>query len=237
VSAPFPPEPDRDVLESSPRWGRAVSLQRVPRWLMLTVAVLLLAGGGSWLAVGHDGHAAPGTTAVVGRAVDPVRSPPQGVLIPQRCSRYANATTPHPERGFRTVFGDVAVPPAFLPLGHTGRGKPWKYGMKTAFLYRGGGPPVTISVPEGWQRQIGLFGPPNGIDGTARTLHIPSCPPRGSWVVYVSAFFVRTRTACAPLDVRVGGLIAQFWFGLGARCPAGVDTGPRIPTDSVTRAP
>ena len=227
MSAPFPPERDRDVLESSPRWGRTASLlERLPRWLMLAVAVLLLAGGGAWLTLGQDG----------GHGTGPVRPAARTVSVPPGCGQYDNGTVSHVQ-GLRIVFGDVAVPPAHLPLGHTGRGKPWKYGMKTAFLYRGGGPPVTISVPEGWQRQIGLFGPPNGIDGTARTLHIPSCPPRGSWDIYVSAFYVRTPTACVPLDVRVGGRIAQLWFGLGARCPAGIDTGPRIPADSATAAP
>lgn len=202
-------------------------LERVPRWLLLTVAVLLLAGGGAWLAVGHGRAAKPG----------PARPAVRTVSVPRSCGEYYNGTVSHVLSGFRAVFGDVAVPPAHLPLGRTDRGKPWAYGEKTAFLFRGDGPPVTISVPAGWQRQIGLFGPPNGIDGTARVLHLPSCPPRGSWDVYVSAFYVSTPTACAPLDVRVGGRIAQFWFGLGARCPAGVDTGPRIPTDSVSAVP
>ena len=227
VAAPFPPDPDRDVLESSPWWGRAASrLERVPRWLALTVAVLaLLAGGGTWLAVGHGG----------GRP-SPVRPAARAVSVPPGCGEYDNETAPHVPRGFRTVFGDLAVPPVRLTLGRTGRGKPWVYGMKTAFYYRGDGPPVTISVPRGWRRQVGLFGPPNGIHGMARTLDIPSCPPRGSWVVFVSAFFVPTPTACVPLDVRVGRHTAQFWFGLGARCPAGVDTGPRIPPDHVRPA-
>lgn len=199
---------------------------RVPRWLMLTAAALL-AGGGTALALGHGGHAAAGHARPAARTVS----------VPPGCGQYDNGTAAHVPHGFRTVFADVAVPPAYLPLGHTGRGKPWVYGMKTAFLYRGDGPPVTVSVPAGWQWQIGLFGPANGIDGTARTLRIPSCPPRGSWDVYVSAFYLSTPTSCAPLDVRVGGRIAQFWFGLGARCPAGVDTGPRIPVDSVSAPP
>ena len=228
MSAPLPPEPDRDVLESSPRWGRAASaLDRVPRWLTLTVAALLLAGGGAWLAAGHGGNAGPSPARPVGRSVH----------VPVACGAYNNGTFRHVPRGFRTVFGDVAVPPAYLPVEDSAPGELWEYGAKTAFFYRGGGPPVTISVPAGWQRQIGLFGAANGVDGTARTLHIPSCPPRGSWDFYVSSFYLTTRTACAPLDVRVGGRIAQFWFGLGARCPAGVDTGPRIPAYRVSAAP
>lgn len=228
MSAPFPPEPGRDVLESSPRWGRAVSLlERVPRWLMLTVAGLLLAGGAAWLALGHGGGARPGQARPVVRTLPGLAS----------CGQYDNGAVSRVQRGYRTVFGDVAVPPAYLPVVDSGRGDLWEYGAKAAFFYRGGGPPVTISVPAGWQRQIGLFGPPDGIDGTARTLHIPSCPPRGSWDFYVSSFYLSTQTACAPLDVRVGGRIAQFWFGIGARCPAGADTGPRIPAGSVSAAP
>jgi hypothetical protein len=202
-------------------------LERVPRWLMLAVAVLLLAGGGTVLALGHGGRAWPGHARAAARSV----------RVPARCGQYDNGTSSHVPRGFRTVFGDVAVPPAYLPVEVSGRGELWEYAAKSAFYYRGAGPAVTISVPAGWQRQIGLFGPANGIDGTARTLHIPSCPPRGPWDFYVSSFYVSTRTACAPLDVRVGRRTAEFWFGLGARCPAGDNTGPRIPPDNVSKAP
>jgi hypothetical protein len=203
------------VLENAPRWELAASLlERVPRWLLLTVVALLLAGGGTWLAVGQGARPSPARPVV------------RTLQFPAACGQYDNGTSRHVQRGFRTVFGDVAVPPAYLPTEDLAPGELWEYGAKTAFYYRGGGPPVTISVPAGWQRQIGLFGPANGIDRTARTLHIPSCPPRGSWDVYVSSFYMTTQTACAPLDVRVGGRTERVWFGLGARCPAGAGTGP-----------
>jgi hypothetical protein len=228
VTAPFPPEPDRDILESSPRWERAVSLlERVPRWLMLTAAAVLLAGGGAWLALGAGGQARP----------SPARPAARAVSVAPGCGVYDNGTRSHVPGGFRTVFGDVAVPPARLPVSISGRSAPWEWGAKTAFYYRGGGPPVTISVPGGWQRKIGLFGPVSQIDGMDHTVNIPGCPPRGSWDFYVSSFYLRTPTACAPLDVRVGGRIAQFWFGLGVSCPAGADTGPRIPTYRISAAP
>lgn len=190
-------------------------LERVPRWLMVTVAALLLAAGGGWLAVGHGGGGS-----------GPARAAARTLSVPPRCGQYDNATSPHVPRGFRVVLGDVAVPPARLPVGVSASGELWEYGAKTAFFYRGDGPPVTISVPGGWQRQIGLFGPANGVGGTARTLHIPRCPPRGSWDIYVSAFYLTTPTACAPLRVQVGRRTVTVWFGLGARCPAGVSTGP-----------
>ena len=228
MSAPLPPEPDRDILESSSRWGRAASLlERVPRWLALAVAALLLAGGGTVLALGHIGHAATGHPGPSARAVS----------FPAACGPFVDWTSSRAASSLRIVLGDVAVAPAYLPPAQRLRlprppiaDRPWRYGWKTAFAYRGGRPPVTISVPAGWQQQISLFGtagPASGIRGTApRTLHIPRCPPRGAWDTFVWIFYLSTPTACAPLQVRTQGRAATVWFGFGTRCRAGAGTGP-----------
>jgi hypothetical protein len=223
VSAPLPPEPDRDILESSPRWGRAAALlERVPRWLTLTVAALLLAAGGSVLAIGHGGHPAPRHASPAARAFS----------IPAACDPFDDATSAHLSSDFRVVLGGVAVAPVRLPsllrvqsFRPPGAGRPWRYEWKTEFAYRGGQPPVTISVPAGWQRRVGLFGAADGTGAAASALHIPRCPPRGSWNTFSWTFYVSTPAACAPLRVRAAGRNATVWFGFGAHCPAGVRTG------------
>ena len=95
------------------------------------------------------------------------------------------------------------MPPARLPpLGPSGHAA-WPYGEKTGFQFHGGGPPVTVTVPEAWRDRVAVFGVTNRPLGFASTVRIPSCPPRSAWDTYVSAFYTRSRTACVPLQVQV----------------------------------
>lgn len=193
-----------DILERSPRrWpGRRA------RWLPLAIAALALAGGAVALVVHHGRH----------RATRPGRPVVPAVYAPGVCGQYVNLTSSAVSRGFRIVLGDVAVPPGRLPrLGPSGHAS-WPYGLKTAFQFRGDGPPVTISVPQRWQDRVALFGPPDEPHYVARTVRLPSCPPRGAWDTYVSSFYAHSATACVPLQVQVRHQTATVWFGLGRRC-------------------
>ena len=201
-------------------------LERVPRWLILAMVALLLAGGGTVLVLGRGGHAAPGP-ARPGQA-----GPAAGtVFVPVACGPFDDWTSSRLTSGFRVVLGDVAVAPVRLPslarvqsLRPSAADGPWRYEWKTEFAYRGGRPPVTIGVPAGWQQQISLGGQAAGSGRAASTLHIPSCPPRGSWNSFFRIFYVSTPAACAPLRVRVAGRAATIWFGFGAHCRASSTT-------------
>jgi hypothetical protein len=210
----FPgPRPDADeplpeVLERSPGWWAALSLNRVPRWLFAVAAVVLLAaGGGTALVLSQPGHRPP---PVVHTAY----------FMPAACAEFINMTSTHLQPGYRVVFGDAAVPPAYLAPQLRGTGsKPWRYDWKIGFGFRGGGLPVSISVPPAWENRVALFGPSNGF-GQVTELLIPSCPPRGVWNTFVSGFFMQTPAECVPLNIQVGRQTTTVWFGLDRHCPA-----------------
>lgn len=212
-----PETPGRDVLERAPgRWSPS-RLPRLPRWLLAVTAAALLAGGAAALAIGRGdapaGQGGPGTgqpTARVAQAAEP-----------GACGSFVNVTSFRIFPRYRLVLGDVAMPPARLPpLGPSGHAA-WPYGEKTGFEFHGGGPPVTITVPDAWRNRVAVFGVTSQPLGFASTVRIPSCPPRSAWDTYVSAFYTRSRTACVPLQVQVKRQTVTLWFGLGRRCRAG----------------
>ena len=205
-----PESPGRDVLERAPgRWSLS-RLPGLPRWLLAVPAAALLAGGGVALAAGQGAPGRPGA----GRPAAPAAEP-------GACGSFVNLTSFRIFPRYRLVLRDAAMPPARLPpLGPSGRAA-WPYGEKTAFQFHGGGPPVTITVPEAWRDRVAVFGITSRPLGFASMVRIPGCPPRSAWDTYVSAFYTRSRTACVPLRVQVRHKTITLWFGLGRRCRAG----------------
>jgi hypothetical protein len=202
-------EPRREILEQSPGRlsGSFALLERVPRWLWAVAAVALLAAGGAVLVTSHGKHPAASGSSL---------SMTHGVFVPSPCAAFVNQTENRVIGGERIVLGDVAVPAAYLgPMLPNGNG-PWRYWMKTAFGVRGDSPPVTISVPEGWQDLAGIDQEANGM---GRIFHIPSCPPRDVWNFTTGGIYLKAPTACLPLNIQVGRQTATVWFGLGRHCP------------------
>ena len=208
-----PGTPGRDVLERAPgRWSPS-RLPGLPRWLLAVTAAALLAGGGAALA-SQGGQGRPGT----GRPAAPVA---QASAEPGACGRFVNLTSLRIFPRYRLVLGDVAMPPARLPpLGPSGHTS-WPYGEKTGFQFHGGGPPVTITVPQAWRDRVAVFGVTSRPLGFAAAVRLPGCPPRGAWDTYVSGFYTHSRTACVPLQVQVRQQTVTLWFGLGRRCRPG----------------
>ncbi|HEY2576672.1 MAG TPA: hypothetical protein VGI74_10240 [Streptosporangiaceae bacterium] len=207
-------EPHREILERSPGWWAAPLLNRMPRWLLMAVAAALLAGGGTVLITSQTRHPPPKAAPVV-----------HIVTMPAACAPFINLTGSRVPTGYRVILGDAAVPPAYLGpqvpgVGMEGGSGAWPYGWKIGFGFRGGGLPVTISVPAAWRDRLALFG---GADGSSYTsqLRIPSCPPKGVWNTFVSSFFLHVRSGCVPLQIQVGRRTATVWFGLARHCPPG----------------
>ena len=214
MTHPEPPEaPGRDVLERAPgRWSPS-RLPGLPRWLLALAAAALLAGGGAAFLAGQDGQGRPGA----GRPTAPVAQDAE----PGACGGFVNLTSFRIFPRYRLVLGDVAMPPARLPPPGPSGHAAWPYGEKTGFQFHGGGPPVTITVPEAWRNRVAVFGVTGLPGGFATTVRIPSCPPRSAWDTYVSAFYTRSRTGCVPLQVQVKRQTVTLWFGLGGRCRPG----------------
>ncbi|HLX49804.1 MAG TPA: hypothetical protein VKS82_15855 [Streptosporangiaceae bacterium] len=209
-------EPRPEILERSPGWRAVPLLNRVPRWLFTVAAAALLAGGGAVLVTSQARHP-PATVAPASHIV----------FMPSACAPFINLTGRHVPTGYRVILGDAFVPPAYLGPQGTGpqdRPGPWRYGWKMGFGFRGGGLPVTISVPAAWRGRLALFGGPAGSAYTSQ-LRIPSCPYKGLWNTFVSSFFLHTWSGCVPLEVQVGRLTGTVWFGLSRHCPGRLLTG------------
>ena len=122
------------------------------------------------------------------------------------------------EGGYRVVLGTVSVPRAYLPQVDPARNKTWPFWRKAGLNVRGGSPPVIVTVPKAWRRRVAITW---GDSPIASGLRIASCsaflPPK-VWNGYAGGFYLRSRSACAPLTFRVGRRAKTVWFGLGERC-------------------
>jgi hypothetical protein len=96
----------------------------------------------------------------------------------------------------------------------------WRYGWVMSVMVRGGGPSVTISVPEGWRSSVAL-GAENAVFDV---LHLPSCPPAGVWNSFGLLFYLRSPAACVPLQVQVGQQVGLIRVDLGRSCPGWAGT-------------
>jgi hypothetical protein len=229
MTRPGAEEPRPDILDSQPGWWTTVPLPRLPRlpqvprpprWLLLVAVAALLAGGGTLLATSAGGHG-PQNRPVIG---------PDVPFIPTACGHFTSAQAPS---GNRIVLGDVAVPPAYVgPMMQNGNG-PWRYFRSAVFGVKGGSPPVTLSVPGGQQREAAID---LEVDGLGHIFHIPGCPPSHTWHATVGGFYLKTPTACLPLQVQVGQQSTLVTFGLGRHCPAPAPLfpGPLIVTHTAT---
>lgn len=121
-------------------------------------------------------------------------------------------------RPTRVVLGVVAVPPAYIPQTvRVGEGR-WPYWSKSGLVVRADSPPVLVRVAgTAWPRAAISW----GDGGPAGALRIASCPRSsslGAWNPYAGGFLLRTRSACVPLEFRVGERTASVRFGVGRRC-------------------
>jgi hypothetical protein len=232
--------PDRPDRPGRLRWMR-----RRPRWVT-ALGVLVLAGAAVGVVVTQEQHA-PAARSPVSSAPDTgITEPPVGILAgrglqqvtgfkpgskssviiragtgavisPASCAAIGGTVPAALGPGYRTVLGDVVVPPAQLDMLANGDGV-WSYWQEATFLVRGGSPAVTVSVPPPYQDRAAVD---LETDGIGSAFHVQACPDPSTWAIETGGFYLKEPAACIPLRVQAGTKSATVWFGLGERCPAG----------------
>lgn len=149
----------------------------------------------------------PGTTRSEASVAEPIVDCDQ-IILEVESGRYG---------GRRVALGVVSVPPAYLPQVVLTGSHAWPYASKAGLAIRGGSAPVRVSVHPAWRRRAAIEW---GRSGIVSSLRIASCPAYGRdvWNAYSGGFHIRSRTACAPLIVRVGQRSRTVRSGLGRRC-------------------
>jgi hypothetical protein len=139
------------------------------------------------------------------------------------CSNIIGNETTHEEKtpGLRLVLGSVVV-----PVGSTHKAIPvlahqrWRYWMKAGVDVRAGaGPPVTISLRQSWVKKARVTwgnGLPRGT--TVEFARCAALSKSQPWNGYAGGFYISTRSACVPLQIRVGRATAAVTIAIGRRC-------------------
>ncbi|MBA2764159.1 MAG: hypothetical protein H0U42_05675 [Thermoleophilaceae bacterium] len=124
------------------------------------------------------------------------------------------------DEGARVVLGVISVPPEYRPEGAAPSGdETWMYSAELDLVLRADQPPIEIGVPKEWRNRVAIS---LGNTTIVQSLRFPSCPNNGlPWNAFTGTVYLKVRTACVPLTLRVGRQTATVRFGIGKRCGAG----------------
>lgn len=116
----------------------------------------------------------------------------------------------------RVVLGSVSVPrQQRRQVNPTGQ-QIWPYFAKFVVSLLGGSPPADIALPKAWRKHVKLgWGEASG--SSVRFLSCPSYSPK-RWNGYAGGAWLKSRSACVPLIVRVGNRQATIRVALGRSC-------------------
>lgn len=131
------------------------------------------------------------------------------------CNEVASMVRLPFRNGYRLVLGVVSVPPAYLPRAVPSGLQPFRYWLKAGLVVVGRAP-VSVSVPEAWQRRVAITW--GNASGTLGSVRIAGCgwSPYGRG--YAGGFYLSSRSACFPLIFRAGQRSATVRFGVGRTC-------------------
>lgn len=133
-----------------------------------------------------------------------------------RCGSSIGATQHGGGSGYRALFGNVAVPPAYLPqVVRSGPGQPRPWWRKAGFLIRPNGRRVAVAVMPGSRSIASITW--GGAAPTSRLL-FEGCPAGRLWSAYAGGFLLARRHACVALRVSEGRRSRIVRFGLDRRC-------------------
>ncbi len=132
-------------------------------------------------------------------------------------TKFPYVGSSRPRDRYRLVLGVVSVPPAFLEQVVPTNSTPWAYWRKAGLVVRASGESVTVRVPQAWRNRVAItWGNRPDIVSSLRIAGCGSAPEAGN--AYAGGFYLRSRSACVPLNFRVGRRSATIRFGLGRPC-------------------
>ena len=184
---------------------------RLTRCLQAAVLVLAtgtLAGGTAASAAGTRVRADTGARPLVSKNVATVET--------VACGDAIATTRSGRQYGYRVVAGVVSVPPAFLTQVNKTGSQPWPFWRKAAMLVRADAPVLVVRLPMAWRNRAAITW---GAAGVGSILRFARCPsPTNRWNVYAGGFYLRSTSACVPLDFEIGARTVSVLFGVGRRC-------------------
>ena len=137
------------------------------------------------------------------------------------CERIALRERSGVEDGFRVILGAVSIPGGRHVAAETVRteNRDWPYFRNAGLAVRAGTVAVSVEVPEGWRDRVALSW---GGSPASSSLRFESCAasPGRAWNAFAGGFHLRSRAACVPLHIRVGGTSTTVRVGVGRACGA-----------------
>jgi hypothetical protein len=127
------------------------------------------------------------------------------------------ATARKPNSEERIVLGSFGAPPQRIQRAANGQGNGWQYFAKTGVEVKAGSLPVTVSIAPAIRHQAAIsWG--NALP-IVQTVRFTSCRATATrWDAYAGGLFLRSRTACIPLVVKVGSRSKTVRVGIGKSC-------------------
>jgi hypothetical protein len=128
-----------------------------------------------------------------------------------------NTKFPYATGHYRVVLDALSVPPAYLPQVVATQDRLWPYWEKAGMVVRAGAGPVTVTVPSRWRSRAAIGWGNGGPPGTSVTF--AGCPgPPNVGHAYAGGFYLRARSGCVPLRIKVARRTTTVWVGLRRHC-------------------
>jgi hypothetical protein len=125
------------------------------------------------------------------------------------------------EDGFRILLGAVSLPGSGQIAANATRtqARDWPYFRNAGLAVRAGTAAVSVEVPEGWRDRVALSWGGSPASSSVQFAPCAGVPGR-IWNAYAGGFYLRSRSDCVPLTVRVGGTSTMVRVGIGRACGA-----------------
>jgi hypothetical protein len=127
------------------------------------------------------------------------------------------ASARKPDSEERLVLGSFGAPPQRIQRAQTGPVNGWQYFAKSGVEIKAGVGPVTVSVASADRDRVAIsWG--NGLAVVQAQRFAPCGSSALPWHAYAGGFYLRSRTACIPLVIKVGPRSKTIRVGVGKSC-------------------